>query len=84
MMLNKTSAHFYTLGNNIYIRKSSSTNIYLLKVNNTSASKLTVKTPERLSIVFAVTFGHTSYIFLVFLLLALNKLMFAEPLPINL
>ena len=84
MMLNKTSAHFYTLGNNIYIRKSSSTNIYLFKVNNTNTSKLTVKTPERLSIVFTVTFEHISHIFLVFLLLALNKLMFAGPLPINL
>ena len=34
MMLNKASAHLYTLGNNIYTRKNSLTNIYLFIVNN--------------------------------------------------
>ena len=33
-------------------KKSSSKNIYLFKVNNRNTSKLIVKTPERLSIVF--------------------------------
>ena len=84
MVLNNASAHLYTLSNNIYIRKSSSTKVYLLKVNNTNTSKITIKTPEWLSIVFIVIFGQISYIFLVFLLLALNKQMFAVSLPINL
>ena len=51
---------------------SSSTNIYLFKASNSNTSKLTVKTPERLSIVFIVNFRHISYLFLVFLLLTLN------------
>ena len=33
-MLNKTSAHLLTLGNNIYTRKKFLTNIYLFIVNN--------------------------------------------------
>ena len=36
---------------------SSSTNIYLFKASNSNTSKLTVKTPERLSIVFIVNMG---------------------------
>ena len=42
MMLNKASTDLYTLGNSIYVRKSSLTNAYLLKVNNRNTSKLTV------------------------------------------
>ena len=55
MMLNKASAHLYTLGNNIYTRKNSLTNIYLYIVNNSNTrkrweicSKSTIKTPARL------------------------------------
>ena len=59
-------------------------NIYLFKVNNRNtrnrceiSSKLTIKTPERRrrrrSGVFIVNFEHISHIFLVFLLLTLNK-----------
>ena len=58
--------------------------IYLLKVNNRNTrtrcetcSNVTIKTPEqrhwRCSGVFIVNFEHTSYIFLVLLLLTLNK-----------
>ena len=61
------------MNNHIYIRKSSSTNIYPFKVNNRDTSKLTVKTPELLSIVFAVNLGHISHLFLVFLLLDLKN-----------
>ena len=49
--------------------------IYLFKVNNTNTrkrceicSKLTIKTPEVI-----VNFEHVSHLFLVFLLLTLNK-----------
>ena len=62
-------------------------NIYLLKVNNRNrkrceiCSELTIKTPERslwrLSVVFAINFGHISYLFLVFLLLTLKTWMLA-------
>ena len=38
MILNKTPAHLKNLGNNIYTRKSYSTNIYLFKVNDRSNS----------------------------------------------
>ena len=61
--------------------------IYLFKVNNTNrkrceiCSKLTIKTPERRqwrhSGVFIVNFEHISPLFLVFLLLTLNKRMLA-------
>ena len=80
MMLNKASAHLYTLGNNIYARKNFLTNIYLFIVNNSNSrkrceicSKLTIKTSERRSTVFIVNFEHISHLFLVFLLLNLNK-----------
>ena len=73
MILNKVSANLLTLGSKICTRKSSSTNIYLFKVNNRNASKLTVKRPEQVSIELMDTFGHISYFFLVFLLLTLNK-----------
>ena len=59
------------------------TNIYLLKVNNRNSrkrceicSKLTIKTRERRrrrSGVFIVNFEHVSHLFLLFLLLTLNK-----------
>ena len=59
-------------------------NIYLFKFNNRSTKKsceirseLTIKTPERRqwrrSGVFIVNFEHISQLFLVFLLLNLNK-----------
>ena len=38
-----------------------------------TCSKLTVKTPERRSDVFTVNFEHISQLFLVLLLLTLNK-----------
>ena len=43
-----------------------------------------MKTPERLSAVFIGNFGHISLYFLVFLLLILNKKMFAGSKAINL
>ena len=66
-MLNRTSDHLQTLGNNIYIRKSSSTNIYLFKVNNRSTS-------ERLSIVFIINFGHISYYWQMYKILVKQQL----------
>ena len=59
-------------------------NIYLFKVNNRNTrkrceicSKLTIKTPEkrqrRRSRVFIVNFEHTLHLFLMILLLTLNK-----------
>ena len=59
MMSNKGSAHLYPVGNNIYTRKNSPRNIYLLIVNSSNTrkrweicSKLTIKTMERRSTVF--------------------------------
>ena len=60
-------------------------NIYLFKVSNRSTRKrceifsnLTIKTPERRrSVVFIVNFENISHLFLVFLLLTLNKEMLA-------
>ena len=63
-----------------------SASIYLFKVNNRNTrkwceicSKLIIKTPEQLqwrrSGVFIVAFEHISHLFLVFLLLTLNKYM---------
>ena len=50
MMLNKASAHLWTLGKNIYTKKKSLTNIYLFVVNNRNrseiCSKSIIKTPE--------------------------------------
>ena len=59
-------------------------NIYLFKVNNRNTrkrwkicSKLTIKTPERChwrhSGIFIVNFEHISHLYLVFLLLPLNR-----------
>ena len=65
MVLNKASTHLYTLGNNIYTRKNSPTNIYLFIVNNSNirerwelCSKLTINTPVLRSTVFIVNFEH--------------------------
>ena len=70
MMGNKASAHLQTLGNNICTRKTTPIIIYLFKVNNKRtkkeceiSSKLTIKTQERLSIIFIVNFGHNSHFF---------------------
>ena len=72
IMLNTVFAHLKTLSNNIYTRKSSPTNIHLFKVNNKNTegrcenySKLTLKTPEWLSSLLIVNFGHNSLLFLV-------------------
>ena len=67
-------------------------NIYLLKVKNRNTckrcaiySKLTIKTPERRqrrrSGIFTVNFEHILHLFLVFVLLYLNKYMLAGYIP---
>ena len=83
-MLNDASAHLWTLGNNGYTRKSSPTIIYLFNVNNTNTrqnskicSKLTLKTLERRSTLFNVDVEYISHFLLLFLMLTLNKQMFA-------
>ena len=64
-------------------------NICLFKVNNRNTrkrfeicSKLTIKTPEQRqwcrSGIFIINFAHISYLFLMFLLLNLNKQMLAR------
>ena len=70
MMLNKTSAYLYILGNDINTGKNSSKDIYLFIVNNSNTrkrceifSKLTIKSPQRHSTVFIVNFEHISYLF---------------------
>ena len=73
---------------NILIRNINLANIYLFKVNNRNStkrceicSKLTIKIPKRrqrcCSRIFIVKFEHITHLFLVFLLLILNKQMFA-------
>ena len=65
-------------------------NIYIFEVNNRNTgkrceifSKVTINTPEQLHLrdvlsgVFIVNFEHISHLFPVFLLLTLNKCMFA-------
>ena len=44
MMLNRVSAHLQTLGNHIYARKSSWTNIYLLKVKIETLNSKNIRT----------------------------------------
>ena len=74
MMLNKTSPHLYILGNDIYTGKKTPWQpFYLFILNNNDTrksseiySKLTIKSPQRRSIVFTVNFEHTSYIFTTF------------------
>ena len=80
MIINKAFTRLYILGNNIYTRSNFLANIYLLLVTNGNTSKrceicskLTMKTPERLSTFFIVSFEHISHLFLVFSLLTLNK-----------
>ena len=74
----------FSYSNFLLILISFSANIYLFKVNNRNTrkmceicSKLKIKTPERrqrsLSGVFIVDFEHILHLFLVFLLLILNK-----------
>ena len=58
MMLNKASAYLYTLGNDIYAGKNSSTNIYLFIVNNSNTGKRC-----EICSVFIVNFEHISYLF---------------------
>ena len=48
-------------------------NIYLLKVNNTNTKKRCKIRHGRYSDAFIVNFEHSSHLFLVFLLLTLNK-----------
>ena len=83
MMLNKVFTYLYTLGNDIFTGKNSPTNIYMFIVNNSNTrkrceifSKLTIKSPQRRSTVFIISFviiSHLIHLFLVFLLLDWNK-----------
>ena len=73
MMLNKASAYLYTLGNDIYAGKNSSTNNYLFIDNNSNTRKtceiclkLTIKSLQRRSAVFIVNFERISYLFTLF------------------
>ena len=88
------TVNFEHISQNVFIVdfKQVPAKIYLLKVNNKNTrkrvwnmfkvSKLTIKTPERRhwrsSGVFIVNFAHISQLFIVFLLLTLNKLMLAK------
>ena len=73
MMLNKASSYLYTLGNDIYTGKYSSTNIYLFRVNNSNTRKrreiclkLIIMSLQRRSTVFILNFECISYIFITF------------------
>ena len=79
MMLNKAFSHLYTLGNNIYTRKYSPTNIYVNIENSNNIrkmcetySKFRIKTPERRHAVFILNFEYILHFFLV-IVLTLNK-----------
>ena len=70
MVLNKVSPYIYTLGNDIYTGKNSSTNIYLFRMNNNNTrkrreicSKLTIMSLQRHSTVFIINFEYISYLF---------------------
>ena len=73
-------------GKEKYMLRHQTANIYLFKVNNRDtrtrceiSSKLNIKTPKRrqcCSGVFTVNFEHITHLFLLFLLLNLNKKMF--------
>ena len=73
-MLNKASAYLYTLGNDIYAGKNSSTNNNYLFIDNNSNTrktceiclKLTIKSLQRRSAVFIVNFERISYLFTLF------------------
>ena len=69
-ILNEASFYLYTLGNNIYTGKVSSTNIYLFRVNNSNTrkrreicSKLAIVSLQRRSTVFIVNSEYISYLF---------------------
>ena len=69
-ILNEASSYLYTLGNDIYTGKNSSTNIYLFRVNNSNTRKrreicwkLTIMSLQRRSTVFIVNFEYISYLF---------------------
>ena len=76
-ILNEASSYLYTLGNDIYTGKNSSTNIYLFRVNNSNTrkrreicSKLAIMSLQRRSTVFIVNFEYIYtflHLFLVFL-----------------
>ena len=70
IILNEASSYLYTLGNDIYTGKNSSTNIYLFRVNNINTrksreicSKLAIMSLQRGSTVFIVNFEYISYLF---------------------
>ena len=70
VILNEASSYLYTLGNDIYTGKNSSTNIYLFRVNNSNTrkrreicSKLAIMSLQRRSTVFIVNFEYISYLF---------------------
>ena len=72
------------MSNNIYTKKSSPTNIYLLKVNNRNTEKkckiclkFTIKTPERLSTLFIVIPYFYCPSLLLFLIFIVNTLFIA-------
>ena len=72
MMSNIASGHLFTLGNNIYTRKSSLRNIDLFQLNIRNTKKLwkmfkvNNKTSERLSTVFFVSFSCFLHLFYCF------------------
>ena len=82
MMLNKASSHLWSLGNNIYTKKSFPT-YWKSKIEKLKkceiCSKLVIKTPEQLSTIFIGNFGHISRLFPVFLLLLLTSKSFLGP-----
>ena len=87
MKLNEACPHLHTLSNKVYTRKNSPTNIYLLIVKNCNnkrrceiCSELTIKTPERCP----TNSENILHLFLVFLLLTVNKKIFAGYHPISL
>ena len=72
-ILNEASSYLYTLGNDIYTGKNSSTNIYLFRVNNSNTRKrreiclkLIIMSLQRRSTVFILNFECISYIFINF------------------
>ena len=86
MMLNKASAHLYTLDNNMYTRKTFTCSKSRIEIQKTPeiCLKLIKETPERLSTVSIVKFGHMPHLFLAFLLTTLNKYRFTGSHFINL
>ena len=69
-ILNEASSYLYTLGNDIYTGKNSSTNIYLFRVNNSNTrkrreicSELAIMSLQRRSTVFIINFEYISCLF---------------------